>query len=154
VPRVWCILLSSLCLVLCVHDTTSSADCSKVAQNAEKCQPGLLRTDETVNQSGRKGSRVSGVHCNIRLPPQPATVPQSLATLDCSAEDVALMRVLPLLEDTSTNGTWINFAKLKKNVPTALRSGDLVKLVNPAPTAQDPEGKCPGASSCRWLMWL
>ena len=113
-----------------------------------------MRTDETVDQSGRKGSRVSGVHCNIRLPPQPATAPLSLATLDCPAEDVALTRVLPLLEDTSTNGTWINFAKLQKNVPTALSNGDLVKLVNPAPTAQDPEGKCPGASLCRWMVWL
>jgi hypothetical protein len=52
-------------------------------------------------------------------------------------------RVLPLIEDTSTNGTWKNFQKLVKDQPTPLRSGDLVKLVNPAPTKDQPEAECP-----------
>ena len=106
----------------------------------------MVKTEETV-LDGQKGSRVSGVHCHIRLATQQAaavTEGTSAATFDSSAGHPAPQRMLPLLEDSSTNGTWINFTKLQKHVPRPLHSGDLVKLVNPAPTAQDPEAKCPG----------
>jgi pSer/pThr/pTyr-binding forkhead associated (FHA) protein len=37
------------------------------------------------------------------------------------------------VEDTSTNGTFLNGEKLKKGVPTILRTSDLISLIDPTP---------------------
>jgi len=121
--------------------------------------------------------RVSGAHCNIRLPsrleageaPQPR--PQPLIQV-CACEYVcscvsvhvcvcvcacfnkdtranrtrcngetlmqrrssrfqSMIHIKNDVQDTSSNGTWLNFQRLARNESKPLQNGDLIKLVNP-----------------------
>jgi hypothetical protein len=102
-----------------------------LGSDPSKCSPGQVVKDEWVDpRSGRTGSRVSGAHCNIRLPAAAPRQSQSTG------------RVAPVLENTGLNGSWLNFTKLNKGESKALRHGDLVKLVNPD-TSKDPGARCP-----------
>jgi len=129
--------------------------------------------------------RVSGAHCNIRLPsrletgeaPQPRPQPllQVCACeyvcfcvsmrvcvcvcacfnkdtrangIRCNGETLmqrrssrfqSMIRIENDVQDTSTNGTWLNFQRLERNESKALQNGDLIKLVNPD-ASQDESG--------------
>ena len=49
---------------------------------------------------------------------------------------------MPVLQDTSTNGTWLNFRKLSREESAPLANGDFIKLVNPD-TEKDASATCP-----------